>query len=121
MCSVFDLDDIAQEHRDILGTSDDSVDRRHLGQPWTGETGLLKYVSADEPGYTNVAGRRTRGQNASRPPNVCPDMWQMLSAKNRQEVIDAWKELEPQYEAAMNIGSSIPMLHYMWRQRKRHR
>ena len=96
-----DLDEITQEIRDIWGVCDDTTDRRDLGQPWTGETSFTKYSPANEPGYTSVAGRRTRTQKTKRPPNVWPEMWQIMSAKDRSDAIDIWKGLEPQYEAAM--------------------
>ncbi len=66
-----------------------------------GSTRFVRHNPDNEPGFTNVGGRRARKQKSSRPPDIWPEMWQMMSAKDRQEAIDAWKKLAPQSEAAV--------------------
>jgi hypothetical protein len=94
-----DLDDINQSFLDIWGTDNETIDRRDLGQPWTGETKFYKYVAQSE-GWCDVAGRRTRRQKTNRPPHIWPELWHTMSQKERKDAIERWAPLAEHFAAA---------------------
>ena len=68
-----------------------SNDRRSLGIEWTGET--LFQLNAEDvgpPGHTYVMGRWVRNQITNRPPNVWPEVWNLMSKKQRKTAKADW-------------------------------
>jgi len=64
---------------------------RTLSNPWIGETFFDPIPPPCKPGWTWVAGRLTKIQQTSRPPDIFPEMWTMMSKKQKLRSQEAWK------------------------------
>ena len=84
-------------------------DKRPLSDNWTGETKFDIIPDDPGPGKHVVAGRITRTQSTSRPDDIWPEMWEVMSAKQRKAAKQKWdirkKEIE---EARQRRRSRTP-------------
>ena len=64
---------------------------RVLSNPWIGETFFDPIPPPCRPGYTWVGGRLTKIQTTTRPPDIYPELWTLMSKKQKRLAQDAWK------------------------------
>ena len=73
---------------------------RRLSEPWTGRTifNLLRQPLPE--GWEWVRGRATRIQRSNRPPTIWPELWKVLSSKQKEQAAREWALEKPKLEAA---------------------
>ena len=71
-----------------------------MGEPWTGQT-EFDLIRKDVPaGYTFFGGRLTKRQKATRPGDIWPELWEVMSKKERKIAVEDWRVRKALVDAA---------------------
>ena len=75
---------------------------RDLTIPWTGRTTFDLLKPKPDPGWSWQAGRLTKIQKTTRPPDIRSEEWGHMSKKDKKKAIDLWAEEGPRQDALRN-------------------
>ena len=75
-----------------------------LSDSWVGTTKFYLLRPQPEPGWEWVEGRLTKSQSSTRPGNIWPEAWRVMSPKQKRKAIEAWKVEEPKMNESRKIA-----------------
>ena len=76
---------------------------KELSDAWTGFTRLVRLKKRSREGYTWSGERLTRKQTTSRPDDVWPDMWKVMSDAARKKAKQRWAIEKPKLDNARQL------------------
>ena len=92
---------------------------KDLSSHWVGHTDLYLLRPAPPKGMKWVGGRFTKVQKTTRPDDVWPEVWPMMSKKTQQQEIKRWEkesaEFTKQLQFGVQLAAEYRILHIKYR------